>query len=300
MELGGKNPAIVFADANLDVVAAGLARSVFENTGQVCLGTERVYVQRPVFDAVVQRWPTPRVPAPGRPTDAGRQLRAADLAEHQAKVLGYYQLARDEGADIVCGGGVPDMPDALRGGAWIEPTVWTGLPMVRVVQRRNLRPLLPRDARSTPKKRRCAWPTTRPTAWPPRSTPATSTAPTASPQARSAWCGSTPGSCATCARPSAAPAVGHGPRRRRAFARVLYRAVQRLHQAGRSRMHEQQQRDQPPQRSACGKAAGTGPGHHAAARAISRHSAPTTPMPFRTSTPSAAEPGARWWAARSA
>ena len=47
--------AVVFADADLDVAIAGLTRSVFENTGQVCLGTERVYVQRPIFDAVVRR-----------------------------------------------------------------------------------------------------------------------------------------------------------------------------------------------------------------------------------------------------
>ena len=128
MELGGKNPAIVFADADLDVVAAGLARSVFENTGQVCLGTERVYVQRPVFDAVVQRLAeTARALRPGRPTDAAANFGPLVSASHQAKVLGYYQLARDEGAQVVAGGGVPAMPDALSGGAWIEPTVWTGL-----------------------------------------------------------------------------------------------------------------------------------------------------------------------------
>ena len=54
-ELGGKNPAIVFADADLDKAVEGLSRSVFLNTGQVCLGTERVYVERPVFDAFVER-----------------------------------------------------------------------------------------------------------------------------------------------------------------------------------------------------------------------------------------------------
>ena len=48
--------------------------------------------------------------------------------EHQRKVLSYYQKAKDAGATIVLGGGVPNMPAELVGGAWVEPTIWTGLP----------------------------------------------------------------------------------------------------------------------------------------------------------------------------
>lgn len=129
MELGGKNAAVVFEDADLDVTIAGLTRSVFENSGQVCLGTERVYVQRPVFEAVVQRLAAAAARLkPGRPDDPEANFGPLVSAEHQAKVLGYYALARDEGASIVHGGGVPNMPSELKGGAWIEPTVWTGLP----------------------------------------------------------------------------------------------------------------------------------------------------------------------------
>jgi aminomuconate-semialdehyde/2-hydroxymuconate-6-semialdehyde dehydrogenase len=128
MELGGKNPAVVFADADLDVTIAGLTRSVFENTGQVCLGTERVYVQRPIFDALVAKLAEAAGRLkPGRPDDAAANFGPLISAEHQAKVLAYYQLAREEGARAVCGGGVPEMPRDLKGGAWIEPTVWTGL-----------------------------------------------------------------------------------------------------------------------------------------------------------------------------
>jgi len=129
MELGGKNAAVVFEDADLDVTIAGLTRSVFENSGQVCLGTERVYVQRSVFDAVVQRLAAAAARLkPGRPDDPEANFGPLVSAEHQAKVLGYYALARDEGASVVHGGGVPKVPQALKGGAWIEPTVWTGLP----------------------------------------------------------------------------------------------------------------------------------------------------------------------------
>jgi len=128
MELGGKNPAVVFADADLDVTIAGLTRSVFENTGQVCLGTERVYVQRPVYDALVQKLAEAAGRLkPGRPGDAAANFGPLISSEHQRKVLGYYELARQEGARVVCGGGVPEMRSDLSGGAWIEPTVWTGL-----------------------------------------------------------------------------------------------------------------------------------------------------------------------------
>lgn len=137
MELGGKNPAVVFEDADLDVTIAGLTRSVFENTGQVCLGTERVYAQRSIFEAVVQRLTAAAQQLkPGQPDQAN--FGPLISAEHQRKVLSYYELARQEGAHVACGGGVPDMPSHLKGGAWIEPTVWTGLPHVSRVVREEI------------------------------------------------------------------------------------------------------------------------------------------------------------------
>jgi aminomuconate-semialdehyde/2-hydroxymuconate-6-semialdehyde dehydrogenase len=127
-ELGGKNAAIVFADANLDDAIAGLTRSVFANTGQVCLCTERVYVQRPIFDevtdALVERARALRL---GRPEDAATTTGPLISQEHRAKVLSYFRLAEECGAKTLVGGGVPSMGDALDGGAWIEPTLWTGL-----------------------------------------------------------------------------------------------------------------------------------------------------------------------------
>ncbi|GGY94902.1 2-hydroxymuconic semialdehyde dehydrogenase [Streptomyces nitrosporeus] len=127
-ELGGKNAAIVFDDVDLDEALGGLARSVFTNTGQVCLCTERVYVQRSVFadiaDGLAERARGLRL---GRPTDEGTTTGPLISRKHREKVLGYFDLAERAGAKVLTGGGVPLLGDTLDGGSWIEPTLWTGL-----------------------------------------------------------------------------------------------------------------------------------------------------------------------------
>lgn len=127
-ELGGKNPAVVFADADLEKAIPGLARSTFLNTGQVCLCTERIYVERPAFDDVlaglVAEAGRLRLGRPEAPeTTTGPLISQA----HRKKVQSYFDLAVREGAEVAVGGGVPDLGDDLNGGAWIEPTLWTGL-----------------------------------------------------------------------------------------------------------------------------------------------------------------------------
>ncbi|MBA1148775.1 2-hydroxymuconic semialdehyde dehydrogenase [Ectothiorhodospiraceae bacterium WFHF3C12] len=127
-ELGGKNPAIVFADADMDKAIEGTMRSAFANCGQVCFGTERVYVQRPVFDEFVARLKEGAEGLRmGHFEDEGVNFGPLISQEHRDKVLGYYRLAEEEGATVVTGGGVPDMDARFGGGAWIQPTIWTGL-----------------------------------------------------------------------------------------------------------------------------------------------------------------------------
>lgn len=127
-ELGGKNAAVVFADADLDVTLEAVTRSAFLNCGQVCLGTERIYVERPIFDTFVSALKE-RAEAlrPGAPTDASTSLGPLISAEHKQKVLSYYARAKADGANIITGGGEFDMPAALAGGNWVQPTIWTGL-----------------------------------------------------------------------------------------------------------------------------------------------------------------------------
>ena len=128
LEMGGKNPAIVFADCDFDAAIDGTMRSCFANCGQVCLGTERVYVERPIFEkfvaALAERAKELKV---GVPEDSATGMGPLISLEHRNKVLSYYKKAREEGATVVTGGGVPPMPEALGDGAWIEPTIWTGL-----------------------------------------------------------------------------------------------------------------------------------------------------------------------------
>ncbi len=128
LEMGGKNPAIVFADADMDAAIEGTMRSVFANCGQVCLGTERVYVERPIFEEFVSRLAEEAKGLKlGEPHDTQTQLGPLISDEHKRKVLSYYQKAVDEGATVVLGGGVPDMEGDMSKGAWVEPTIWTGL-----------------------------------------------------------------------------------------------------------------------------------------------------------------------------
>lgn len=127
-ELGGKNAGLVFADADLDAAVAGSVRSSFTNGGQVCLCTERLYVQRPVFDEFAARLAARAGElAFGWPSDEATANMPLISRQHRAKVLGYYDLARAEGATVLAGGAVPEFGDARDGGAYVRPTVLTGL-----------------------------------------------------------------------------------------------------------------------------------------------------------------------------
>ena len=139
MEMGGKNPGIIFADADLDAVIEGTSRSCFLNTGQVCLGTERLYVERPAFEAVVQRLKAAAEKIKmGDPADATTTMGPLISQEHREKVLSYYRKAVEEGATVVTGGGIPDMPGDLASGSWVQPTVWTGLDDSAVIAREEI------------------------------------------------------------------------------------------------------------------------------------------------------------------
>lgn len=127
-ELGGKNAAVIFADCDLDKAVRGTLRSTFLNTGQVCLCSERIYVERSIFDRFVERMAEgARALVAGDPWSAHTTLGPLISKQHREKVLSYYAAARDEGAELLCGGGVPSLPDAHGAGFFVEPTLWTNV-----------------------------------------------------------------------------------------------------------------------------------------------------------------------------
>jgi aminomuconate-semialdehyde/2-hydroxymuconate-6-semialdehyde dehydrogenase len=134
LELGGKNPAIIFADCDIEKAVAETTRSVFANSGQVCLGTERVYVQRAIFDEFLAKLKASAQKLKvGVYNDESVDMGPVVSAVHRDKVLEYYEIAKKEGANIILGGGAPKMEGALANGFWVEPTIWTGLPETATV-----------------------------------------------------------------------------------------------------------------------------------------------------------------------
>lgn len=129
LELGGKNPAIVFSDCDMNKAIEGTMRSVFANYGQVCLATERIYVERPIFNEFVKRLKAGAESLKlGDPKEKETTVGPLISQAHREKVHSYYQQAKELGANLITAGGIPNMPGELTDGSWIEPTIWTGLP----------------------------------------------------------------------------------------------------------------------------------------------------------------------------
>jgi len=131
LELGGKNPNIIFADADLDAAIAGSVRSSFANQGQICLCGSRVFVERSAYDDFVERF-----------IDKASQLKTADPLDENTeqgaivnkpqldKIKFYVDLAQKEGGKIALGGSAPKSPnERCRDGFFFQPTVITGLPV---------------------------------------------------------------------------------------------------------------------------------------------------------------------------
>lgn len=129
LELGGKNPNIIFADCDFEDMMATTLRSSFANQGQICLCGSRIMVERSMYDRFrdefVARVQQLKV---GDPKAETTDLGAVVSQAHMEKVMGYIALAKEEGGTILCGGKRANVGGEFAGGYFIEPTVIEGLP----------------------------------------------------------------------------------------------------------------------------------------------------------------------------
>lgn len=128
LELGGKNPNIIFADCNYEEMLATTVRSSFSNQGQICLCGSRIFVERSIYERfkadLVERTRALNI---GDPLDEDTNIGAVVSEPHMQKILSYIDLARQEGGSIVSGGKRVNLEGRCSGGFFIEPTVIEGL-----------------------------------------------------------------------------------------------------------------------------------------------------------------------------
>jgi aminomuconate-semialdehyde/2-hydroxymuconate-6-semialdehyde dehydrogenase len=131
LELGGKNPNIIFADADQEAAIAGSLRSSFANQGQVCLCGSRVFVERSVYQEFVDRFIDKAAQLKqGDPLDDNTEQGAIVSKTQLDKVKFYVDLAQKEGGKVALGGKAPDsINERCRDGYFFPPTVLTDLPV---------------------------------------------------------------------------------------------------------------------------------------------------------------------------
>ena len=130
LELGGKNPALVFKDARLDQAVPTLIRGAFLNQGEICLCTSRIYVQEEIFEEFLTKFvESSKNLKVGDPNDPDMFMGALNSKQHLDKVVKYAKLATEEGGTIHCGYGKTAMnfEAKLQNGYYFPPTVVTGL-----------------------------------------------------------------------------------------------------------------------------------------------------------------------------
>jgi aldehyde dehydrogenase (NAD+) len=143
MELGGKSPNIVFADADLDAAVQGAALAIFSNTGQICSAGSRLFVQKPIYEEFVEK-----VAAYGRRMKMGpgidpqTQIGPVVSREQLDRVENYLKIAKDEGASTIEGGDRSIEPE-LKPGYFVAPTVLSNLKdSMRISQEEIFGPVL--------------------------------------------------------------------------------------------------------------------------------------------------------------
>jgi aminomuconate-semialdehyde/2-hydroxymuconate-6-semialdehyde dehydrogenase len=129
LELGGKNPNLIFADCNYEEMLATTVRSSFANQGQICLCGSRVFVERPLYEKfcedIVERASKLKI---GDPLKEDTAVGAIVSKQHYQKIMSYIKLARKEGGRVIAGGKAVRLKGRCSEGWFIEPTIIVDLP----------------------------------------------------------------------------------------------------------------------------------------------------------------------------
>jgi len=142
LELGGKTPNLVFADADLDQAIAGSLFTAFYNTGQICTSGSRLLVQKQKADDVIEAFvERARGITVGDPADSGTQLGPLISDEQYSRVTGYIEEGKRGGAKLALGGGRASVP--VAGGYFVEPTIFVDVtPDMRIAKEEIFGPVL--------------------------------------------------------------------------------------------------------------------------------------------------------------
>jgi phenylacetaldehyde dehydrogenase len=143
LELGGKSPNIIFADADLDAAVGGAFGGIFFNQGEACVAGSRLFVEESAEQEVVERLVAKAAEVRlGHGLDPGTDMGPMISANHRRRVLGHVAAAREDGAQVAVGGGEA-RPDGLERGFFVEPTVVRGVRNeMRVAQEEIFGPVL--------------------------------------------------------------------------------------------------------------------------------------------------------------
>ena len=128
LELGGKNPNIIFADCNFEQALKTTMHSSFANQGQICLCGSRIFVERPIYDKFKNEFVAlVKKHLPSNPLNNDSRMGAVVSESHMNKVLGYIKLAQEEGGKVLCGGERVILEGENKEGYFIAPTIIEGL-----------------------------------------------------------------------------------------------------------------------------------------------------------------------------
>ena len=128
LELGGKNPNIIFADCDYDKMLTTTMRSSFANQGQICLCGSRIFVERPIYEKFKKDFVAKtKALTVGDPSNDSNKMGAVVSLDHKNKVLSYIELAQDEGGEILAGGNEIIPEGRCENGYFLAPTIIEGL-----------------------------------------------------------------------------------------------------------------------------------------------------------------------------